>query len=217
MSLELKKYGNLYIYFDKKNNPLYSFEVDNDIIKKFHLMTDIMPYKIILPKIIISENDYVKISNSCMLGAIDLLNECKKEKHIISECRRIFEKYATGAMKVATGCFAGIKKITLVAPVDYSIMLDWGCFDSNTEINLILPQDMTLKQIYRIFDTGFDYERENWTLISHKNFNYKSENYCGIYSTEFKPEYASHYKYTISGENLEYTENKNVWLNFKVK
>ncbi len=169
-----------------------------------------MPDKIILPKIQINETDYDKISNTRMLKAIALLNECKNEKFIISKCKNALEKYANGAMEVATGCFAGIKKLTLVVPADYSIMLGWNCFDNNAEINLELPKDMTLKQIFRIFDTSFDYERENWTLISHKNFNYKNKNYCGIHTTEFKPEYASRYKFTISGKKLEFDENKNL-------
>ncbi len=202
MNLKFKKCGDLYVYFDENKNPLYSFEVDYNRIKKFHLMSEKLPEEIILPKIEISEDDYLKINNSCMLGANDLLKKYKEKKFITSDCREILEKYATGAFKVATGCFAGIKKIKLVAPVNYSIMLDWGCFDYNAEIELVLPKDMTLKQVYRLFDTGFDYERENWTLISHKDFNYESESYCGIRVVDFKPEYARNYKYKISKENI---------------
>lgn len=202
MNLELEKCGDLYVYFDPINKkPLYSFEVDDKRIKKFHLMCDQMPEQIILPKIEIQENDFYKISNSCMLGAIDLIKKYKddeKRRFMASDCERQLEYYATGAFKVAPNCFKGIKKIKLIAPIDYSIMLDWGCFDDHAEIELILPKDMTLKQVYRTFDTGFDYEHENWTLISHKNFNYESGSYCGITVRDFEPEDARFYTYNIS-------------------
>lgn len=208
MNLKLKKCGDLYVYFDEYKNPLYSFEVDYNIIKKFHLMSEQMPEEIILPKIEIRTDDCRKISNSCMLGAIDVLKKHKEKQFITAGCKMQLEYYATGAFKVANSCFAEIKKIKLIAPVDYSIMLDWECLDKNAEIELILPKNMTLKQVYRIFDTGFDYERENWTLISHKDFNYESESYCGISVVDFKPEYARNYKYKISNENIGFSGNR---------
>ena len=67
-------------------------------------------------------------------------------------------------------------------------MLDWDCFDQNAQIELQLPSDMGLKQVGRMFDTGFDYKRENWTLIAHKNFNFASANNGDSYDTrDFDP------------------------------
>ncbi len=129
-----------------------------------------------------------------MLEAIKIKNE-KREVYGI-EGR--LERYAVGAYKVARDCFRGIKKLKIIAPADYAIMLDWGCFDDNSEVEIVLPKNMTLKQVYRCFDTGFEYQRENWTLISHKDFNYESESYCGISVRDFKHEDARYYKITAS-------------------
>ncbi len=194
MNLELKKCGDLYVYFDENKNPLYAFEVDYNSIKRFYLMCDNMPDEIILPNIKIEDKDYYKISNSSMLEAIKIKNE-KREVYGI-EGR--LERYAVGAYKVARDCFRGIKKLKIIAPADYAIMLDWGCFDDNSEVEIVLPKNMTLKQVYRCFDTGFEYQRENWTLISHKDFNYESESYCGISVRDFKHEDARYYKITAS-------------------
>ena len=77
--------------------------------------------------------------------------------------------YIEGRVKICDGCFQGIKKAKIIVPFENSIMLDWGCFEDDAEIEFLLPENLTLKQIYRRFDTGFDYEHENWTLIGDKN------------------------------------------------
>lgn len=49
------------------------------------------------------------------------------------------------------------------------MMLDHGCFEKNANVKFLMHSSLTFKQIYRMFSTAFDYERENWTIIGDKN------------------------------------------------
>ena len=74
-------------------------------------------------------------------------------------------------MRISPKAFKGIDKANIVIPFDTSVMLDWECFDDNSYIKFLIPDTMDLKQVNRMFDTGFDYERENWTLIADKRLH----------------------------------------------
>ncbi len=203
MNLNLRKCGNLYVKFDDENNPLYAFEVVGKTIKKFHPMCDDLPETIILPKLKINISDFsTQIDNFKMLYYNRIYQTNNNPNSNQSIINYYMELYGTGAYKLATECFKGIKKSKIIVPVDYSIMIDWNCFDDDAEIELVLPNDMTLKQVYRTFDTGFDYEHENWTLISHKDFNFKSKNTVGINVLDYQPE-CSYCKFNISNENFD--------------
>ena len=209
MSLKLRQCGHFYIFFDNIKNPVYAFEIENNIIKKFHLMCDQMPEEIILPKFLIKESDYKKIDNSHMLEAISYLKKCKKNKFCEQLINSQLEQYAQGSFIIGSDCFNGIKELKIVAPIDYSIMLDNGCFEKDSEIEFILPKDMTLKQVYKTFDTGFEYRQKDWTLISHKDFYYSNNSYCGIKVTDYKPEHSESCNYKISKEKINFNRNQN--------
>lgn len=169
---KLRQCGAMYIKFDEQNNPEYGFVVDDNVISKFYSLCDRQLEKISLPVI---QNDYI-IPNEEMAHIWQERQEFVKNKNLAwaAMCDNVLLDYAKGSVRIARDCFAGIKKLQIVAPVDYSVMLDWGCFEKESQIELLLPSEMGLKQVHRMFDTGFDYKRENWTLIAHQNFNFTS-------------------------------------------
>lgn len=159
-----RRYGKMYIKFDENNCPKYAFEVDGNRIKKFVPLTDEEIKTIVLPKL--TEN------NRFDIASIDEKNSCQST---LFYQKTKMQEYITGSVKICSGCFADLKKTRIVVPFENSIMLDWDSFDSNAKVELVVPSNLTLKQIYRVFDNGFDYERENWTLLGDKkitkNFN----------------------------------------------
>lgn len=166
-----RKCGNFYIKFDDNNNPEYGFEVEergfrskNFYIKKFHLFTDKKIENIILPKL---------IDKSVLYPGI--IKEIDKYRNSVFLS---LDQYLKGEVRFCEGCFSGSKKLNITVPFNGSIMLDWGCFEDDAEITFTTSNELALKQVYRQFDTGFDYERENWTLVADKNLQYNG-NLCG--------------------------------------
>lgn len=155
-----KQCGKMYIKFDKDNQPEYGFEVSYNEIKKFVPLSDKEIHTIILPKLV--ESSEFDMSN------IDENSPCISSLYFK---KQIMKDYISGSVKISDTCFKGVKKCRIIVPFENSIMLDWGSFDENAEIELILPKNLTLKQIYRTFDTGFDYEHENWTVIADKKIS----------------------------------------------
>lgn len=195
-----RKCGAMYIEFDKQNNPEYGFVVDDydNVISKFYPLCDRQLEKISLP---VLPTDLV-MKNNIMLQNLAVQKKMVKTKERTAALKYDYDliEYAKGGVKIASGCFAGIKKLQIVAPVNYSIMLDWNCFDQNAQIELQLPSNMGLKQVGRVFDTGFDYSHENWTLIAHKNFNFASANNRDSYDTrDFDPKKS---RYQIAVKHL---------------
>lgn len=177
----------MYIKFDQQNNPEYGFVVDRQVITKFYPLCDRKVEKISLP---VFATDAV-MSNAEMARSLQAKQKFVKDKQLVAvaQCDDDLITYAQGSVKIASGCFAGIKRLQIAAPVDYSVMLDWGCFDQDSQIELLLPPDMGLKQVGRMFDTGFDYARESWTLIAHQNFNFTNADARDSYSTfDFDPQ-----------------------------
>lgn len=184
----LRHCGKMYIKFDQQNNPEYGFVVDDrQVITKFYPLCDRKLEKISLP---VFATDAV-MSNEEMARSLQAKQKFVKDNQLsaAAQCDDDLITYAKGSVKIASGCFAGIKRLQIAAPVDYSVMLDWGCFDKDSQIELLLPPDMGLKQVGRMFDTGFDYARENWTLIAHQNFNFTSVDSHESYETfDFNPQ-----------------------------
>lgn len=162
-----RKCGNIYIKFDENNNPEYGFEVedgyhDRKLIRKFIIMTDKPIDTIILPKFFEKGLDASHITNE----------DWNKRFYLL------FERYATGEVKLCEDCFKGIKDAKIIVPFTGSIMIDYGSFDGDANIQFITNNNLRLKQVYRRFDSGFDYEHENWTLVADKSFNYQGT-MCG--------------------------------------
>lgn len=151
------KCGKMYIKFDKNNHLEYGFEVKGNQIKKFIPLTDNEIDSIVLPRLV-DDNEFD-------FSSIDENGHCKA---LIYNQKRKIRDYVTGSVKICDGCFDGLNKAKIIVPFENSIMLDWGSFEKNAEVELVIPDNLTLKQIYRRFDDGFDYERENWTLIADK-------------------------------------------------
>ena len=171
-----KKCGNMYIMFDENNNPEYGFEVGkgykNYLIKKFHIMCDKKIDTIVLPKLF--EDDTQRYAD------------------IDKESEYSFHYYLTGNVKICSDCFNGIKKARIIVPFVSSVMIDWGSFEEDAEIELVLHKNLDLKTVYRRFDTGFDYEREYWTLIGDKDLT-GSSRLCGddysVREYDYKPDW----------------------------
>ena len=155
-----KKCGNIYIMFDDKNQPLYGFEVYENKITKFIPLTDNDSiYKcIVLPKIVESEKPEAPNVDD------EQSSESMKYWQKMAYC-----DYISGSVKIGVGCFEGIEKARIIVPFENSIMIDWGSFDEDAQVELVLAKNLALKQVYRMFDDGFDYQRENWTLVGDKS------------------------------------------------
>ena len=155
-----KNCGKMYIKFDDKNQPEYGFVVSGNNIQKFIPLTDngSIYIGIILPKIIESAKP-----------EITTIDESSPYKSILYMQKQKLKDYVTGKVKICDGCFEGIKKARIIVPFENSLMLDWGSFDKDADIELVVAKNLNLKQIYRRFDTGFDYEKENWTIIGDEN------------------------------------------------
>ena len=156
-----RKCGEMYIKFDDNNEPEYGFLVGFNSINKFIKLCDKEIDTIILPPIVESEK--------CAVESID--ENKKQDKFMLEAEKDYLQDYITGRLKICDKCFKGIKKARIIVPFENSVMLDWGCFDSDAEIEFVLPKNLGLKQIKRRFDTYFDYENENWTLIADKNIS----------------------------------------------
>lgn len=171
-----KKYGNMYIKFNGDNQPVYGFMVEGNCIKKFIKLSDDCIDTIILPKLVESEAfempDFEDKNKSELLRNID---------------KQILRDYASGSVRICDGAFCGIQKAKIVVPFENSVMIDWGSFDKKAQIEFVVCENLTFKQVYRTFDTGFEYEHENWTIIADKNSNcdFSFGGFCGdAYSIE---------------------------------
>lgn len=152
-----KRCGKMFVKFDDKGELEYGFEVKGNEIVKFVPLKDGEIHTIILPPLVDNEE--------FPLSSVDMKSPHKATLYFQ---KRMMEDYVKGRVKLCAGCFKGMKKLRIVVPFENSVMLDWGCFESDAKIELVLPQNLTLKQIGRFFDAGYDYERENWTLIADK-------------------------------------------------
>ena len=155
-----RKCGKMYIMFDDNNQPEYGFEVVGNKIKKFIPLTDKEIVSIVLPKLV--ENNEFDISS---------IDEKSHYKAMLYFQKTEMREYITGCVKICDGCFDGLKKAKIIVPFENSIMLDWGSFEQDADVELVMSPNLTLKQIYRRFDTGFDYERENWTIVGDKKIS----------------------------------------------
>lgn len=155
-----RKCGKMYIKFDENNQPEYGFEVLGNQIKKFVALTDKEIVSIILPRLV--DNKEFDIQS---------MDENSSDKILLFAQKMKMQEYITGSVKICAGCFKGLNKLRIIVPFENSIMLDWGSFEQNAKVELVLPQNLTLKQIYRVFDTHYDYGRENWTLIGDKRIS----------------------------------------------
>lgn len=154
------KCGKMYIKFDENNQPEYGFDVSGNQIRRFVPLTDKKITSIILPRLV--ESSKFEITS---------INEKNPDKYLVLDQKMEMQEYISGRVKICNNCFRGLQKARIIVPFENSIMLDWGSFDQNAEIELVTPQNLTLKQIYRTFSTGYDYVRENWTLIGDEKIS----------------------------------------------
>ena len=101
------------------------------------------------------------------VDTLDLVSKSKSEADIANFDFYDFS-YITGLITIEPKAFKGVENADIVIPFNTSVALEWTCFDDNSNITFLLPENMNLKQIYRTFDTGYDYESEHWTLIADK-------------------------------------------------
>ena len=195
-----KKCGDMYIVFDKKKNPLYGFKLTgyrDSIIAEFVRLTEKLPEFIVLPKI--NEKAFVPE---------------KEEEFDFSNLNTFLcEGYVKGNLILCSKSFKGIDKAKIVLPFNTSVMLDWGCFDDGAKIEFIVPENIGLKQIYRTFDTGFDYQHENWPILCDKRIvceigAYGDSHTAGEYTKECNPynSYKISEDYCVDVENEEIVE-----------
>ena len=167
-----KRCGDVYIKFDKKNNPEYGFRIERGsnkkYIKQFIKMTDKKIDTIILP-MLIDDNDSISVKD---ISPDDWSNEYYL----------LFVKYVTGEVEICENCFKGIKNAKIVIPFDGSVSIAYGSFDKDANIEFVTNSDLRLKHVYRTYDTGFDYAHDNWTLIADKCFIFDGricgDDYC---------------------------------------
>ena len=187
MKLNLpKKCGEMYVAFDENNNPLYGFRVrgyKECIIEEFVRLSDELPEFIVLPKL--NKNAFVpEEADEFDLSKLGVFRG---------------EDYVKGNIKLCNRCFKGIKNAKIVLPYNTSVMLDWGCFDDGAEIEFVVPENIGLKQVYRTFDTGFDYEHEYWTILCDKRIVCEIGGYGDSYCTsEYTIDYNPFNKFKIS-------------------
>ena len=162
-----KKCGEMYIMFDDAGAPEYGFKVfvnqysGKAVIEEFIPLSSGTFKTIVLPKVIDDQELVVYNAKDLDISKYSSIRWGSQWK-----AETMLTKYATGNITITDDCFKGIKEATIVVPFKNSVMLDWGSFEKDAKINLVLPKGFCLKQIYRTFDTGFDYEHENWTLIA---------------------------------------------------
>ena len=161
-----KKCGDMYIMFDDAGAPEYGFKVHEYKGSNYAVIEEFIPLSsgpfktIVLPKVL---EDQELVYNPKYAR-----RQTKNDKNSSSMwfLEHALEKYVKGHIKVKDECFKGIKEAKIVVPFKTSVMLDWGSFDNDAKIDFVLPKGFCLKQVYRMFDSGFDYERENWTIIA---------------------------------------------------
>ena len=190
-----KKIGDKYVKLDKNGKPEYGFEVKyNKIITKFVNFTNSTPKVIILP---IVNDKYVPTDERCLDSDLYHIGD-----------------YVDGNVEVANNCFKGIKNLKIVVPYNTSIMLNKDCFDKGTDIEFILPVNMSIKQVFRSYDNGVQYEKENWTLLADKRLKKDMGSWRNAYSIKnFSKEYNIDVNFKVNNEY--YVENGQVIKNAK--
>lgn len=158
-----KKIGENYVKFDKNGKPEYGFEVKyNKIITKFVNFTNKTPKVIILP---IINYKYVPTDERCLDSDLYHVGD-----------------YVNGNVEIAEECFKGIMNAKIVVPNNTSIMLNDGCFEKGANIEFILPINMGIKQVFRNYNCGGFYEKENWTLLADKRLKKDMGSWRNAYS-----------------------------------
>lgn len=191
-----KKCGDMYIMFDDNNQPEYGFlceqNYDTYSIKKFVNLKQDAPEFIVLPK----------------LNEDTLYLDSKSEKEADIANFNFYDfPYITGLITIEPKAFKGVNDADIVIPFNTSVALDWNCFDDNSNITFLLPDSMNLKQIYRRFDTGYDYESEHWTLIADKKLNGSNYENRDSYSVSDYDNDNKYVNYSVNHERFkEYTE-----------
>ncbi len=173
----------MFIKFTKDGQPEYGFTYDayHRTLKRYYNLHDDPTLADLLAPVkrIELPTWHVDVDNQKMLAALADYATPKSDADSIDRtlAEQALENYAQGGMKIADGCFKGLKELQLVVPGNYSVMLDWGCFDDDAKVELVLSPAMDLKQIGRTFDTGYDYAHEHWPLIAHQDFDFRNEEY----------------------------------------
>ena len=161
---KLRKCGQLWIKFDKNNEPEYGFKVQGRKIEEFLNLSDREVNKVILPEIC-EEQAY---SPEDLKFIIEHAND--ENRFLRSTNRGILKSYLRGQTVISSNCFKGCLKKTeqpveIIMPFNHSLMIDHGAFDDDIKPKFILKNGMQIFIIKRMFDTYFDYEREFWALI----------------------------------------------------
>lgn len=195
MNFELPiKCGEMYIKFNREHKPEYGFIVKGNIIKTFVNLTDNLPQNIVLPYI--NQNAFVPT--------------CQKQMDIAKQLTA-GENYVKGNIKIAQGCFQGLKSVNIVVPFNSSIMLYSKCFEEKAEVEMTVPTNMELKQVIRSFVTSMDYERESWTLLADKDIDIDIKTSYNSFTSKKYTEYDCNLgiKYIINN-NIQLDSNEDL-------
>lgn len=168
-----KKCGDLYVYFDEQNTPLYAFKVtSNNTIETFYNLTDGPISTIVLPqfpektgKLKSAGQSFDNTSNAVL--------------------KSMAVQYAHGESELKWGAFNFVANCTLVVPSDRPLRLGRASFMGGSKINIIAPENMGLKQIYEDPQGWASYDDpDEWFLLANKDFNINLSVTNGIYTTK---------------------------------
>lgn len=153
------KIGEMYIKYDNKGHAQYGFIVKENIIEKFINLSMDKPSTIILPAIEQVQNTP---NNTSLLNI--------NNKNIDNfPSNWDYMQYIEGGIKIANGCFDGIKNATIIIPQNTSVALDDKSFQKGASINLILPANMSIKTINTSYKATERKPSNRYELIADKN------------------------------------------------
>lgn len=177
--------GNKYVKFNKDGYAEYGFIVEGGRIKKF-----------------INYDQDLKIPNFIVLPNLNA------DEYVPTEYFDFFmdgdkcgEKYINGNIVIEKNCFKGIKKATIIVPINTSVKLCYGCFDDDAKIDFVVSNNMGFKQIFRT-STNCEYsymQDGTWTLLADSRIDVDfMTNISGYGSVEYNPEDKSRAQYELS-------------------
>jgi len=191
---KLKKCGEMYIKFDKFNEPEYGFIVDGKDIIQYVNLSEKDHERIILPSLVESK----KYSQPTIV-----LN---REESFYA--RRYIKKYIRESVTLCEGCFGGVKKAELIIPFENSIIFNAKSFNEIAEIGFIAPENFDVKKIISSCYNGFEMERDEWLVLGDKTLSGEFSLGGYNYSVHEYDPYSETVDFYVVNEKQENSENE---------
>lgn len=191
---KLKKCGEMYIKFDKYNEPEYGFIVDGKDIIQYVNLSEKDHKKIILPSLVEDEK-YVQ----------PIISKNREDSFFN---KRYIKNYVRGSITICEGCFAWVKKAKIVLPFENSIIFNAKSFEEMAEIGFVAPENFDIKKIISSCYNGFEMERDEWLLLGDKTLSGEFSLGGNHYSVHEYDPYSEKVDFYVINEKQENSENE---------